>query len=256
MNDIKPVNTAALTGAVGKKDNPAELKKALVEFEALFIDQMLKAMRETVMKSDLFHGKDNGEDIYTSLFDAELSRLMARSGGIGLEKTFLKQLAPQYEIQGEIPAPAPAPVKAGDEVGRTQKTQKAMDPGPLRFPIHGRVSSNFGLRPDPFTGEIKFHHGMDIAAGEGTPVYPAAPGKVIFSGARGGYGNVIEVMHENGYVTRYGHNSKNIVKQGDTVNTSEPIGYVGSTGRSTGAHLHFEVLKDGSAVDPGRLFYG
>jgi len=117
-----------------------------------------------------------------------------------------------------------------------------------------RISSDFGLRIDPITGAQRFHHGIDITARQGTPVYPAAPGRVIFSGEKGGYGNMVEVLHENGYVTRYGHNQKNLVKEGDRVDISSPVAYVGSTGRSTGPHLHFEVLKSGTAVNPDTLY--
>lgn len=131
-------------------------------------------------------------------------------------------------------------------------------PGPQKFifPLQGEMSSGYGFRKDPFTGDTKFHHGVDIAALEGSTVHPASTGKVIFSGKKEGYGNVVEIMHDNGYVTRYAHNRENLVKQGDTVNTSDPIAYVGSTGRSTGPHLHFEVIKDGVSIDPRSLLYG
>ncbi|MBI1911724.1 MAG: peptidoglycan DD-metalloendopeptidase family protein [Deltaproteobacteria bacterium] len=258
MNDIGSISAQGLTTAPNKKDTPAELKKALTEFEALFINQMLKTMRESVIKSDLFHG-GSGEDIYTSLYDAELSKVMAQGGGIGLEKMMIKQLTGEFNIVDQSEAPlketnTPGRAELSPEAHIRPDTTAAEDDNETRFPIKGRVSSNFGLRKDPFTGDAKFHHGIDIAANEGSPIYPAAGGTVIFSGVKGGYGNMVEVLHDNGVITKYGHNSKNIVKQGDRVNISDPIAYVGSTGRSTGPHVHFEVIKDGSRVNPLEVY--
>jgi murein DD-endopeptidase MepM/ murein hydrolase activator NlpD len=115
-----------------------------------------------------------------------------------------------------------------------------------------RISSIFGNRKDPFTGRLAFPSGIDFAAPRGTTVLSAGEGKVIFVGQIRGYGNVVEVDHGNGLVTLYGHLSAFIVKKGDAVNTGTPIAKVGSTGRSTGPHLHFEVRRADTAVDPAR----
>ncbi|MEK6531447.1 MAG: peptidoglycan DD-metalloendopeptidase family protein [Deltaproteobacteria bacterium] len=250
-----------------KKDNPAEIRRAVKEFESLFISQMLKEMRSTVMQSELMHSS-NSEDIYTSMLDTELSKVMANSGGIGLGDMLLRQLSVGAEsgkgasvgtqMQGYRPA-----VEHGVHAPHADETphhNHGLEPeaveGGIRPPVKGVLSSAYGLRKDPITGDDKFHHGMDIAAAEGSPIYPAAPGRVVFSGLRPGYGNVVEVLHADGTITRYAHNQKNLVSQGDSVTKSKPIAYVGSTGRSTGPHLHFEVLKDGSSVDPERYLYG
>ncbi len=114
----------------------------------------------------------------------------------------------------------------------------------------GWISSHFGQRTDPFNGKLVFHKGIDIAGKEGTEVIAVAAGVVTWSGKRSGYGNLVEVTHGNGYATRYGHNKENLVKLGDTVKKGQLIATMGSTGRSTGPHVHFEVLYEGKAVDP------
>ncbi|MBC8144592.1 MAG: M23 family metallopeptidase [bacterium] len=121
---------------------------------------------------------------------------------------------------------------------------------PTLLPTHGRYSSEFGYRVHPISGAHKMHKGIDIAAASGTPIYSAASGTVIFSGSQRGYGNIVEVDHGFGYVTRYAHASRLLVKVGQTIARGEQIALVGSTGASTGAHLHFEVLVDSVHVDP------
>ena len=114
----------------------------------------------------------------------------------------------------------------------------------------GRLSSNFGPRKDPFTGKSGFHNGIDVAARKGTPIFPFRPGTVTYSGYKGGYGNVVVVKHDDGLESVYGHASKTLVKAGTKVTEKTMIGLVGSTGRSTGPHLHFEVREQGNAVNP------
>jgi murein DD-endopeptidase MepM/ murein hydrolase activator NlpD len=114
----------------------------------------------------------------------------------------------------------------------------------------GFISSYFGSRQDPFTGHGAFHKGLDFASQAGADVVAVAAGIVTWSGERSGYGNLVEINHGNGYVTRYGHNSRVLVSVGDTVQRGDAIASVGSTGRSTGPHVHFEVLRQGRQVDP------
>lgn len=114
----------------------------------------------------------------------------------------------------------------------------------------GWYSSNYGWRIDPFTGKNAFHEGVDFVADTGTPIHAAGGGIVIFADTYAGYGNMIDIDHGNGLVSRYAHASKITVKAGDIVMKGQKIAEVGSTGRSTGAHLHFEVLHQGAAQNP------
>lgn len=114
----------------------------------------------------------------------------------------------------------------------------------------GWVSSGYGQRTDPFTGKPAVHHGVDIAGREGSPVLASAAGVVTWSGTRAGYGKIVEISHGDGYVTRYAHNKQNLVQPGDVVRKGESVALVGSSGRSTGAHVHYEVYKHGRPVDP------
>jgi murein DD-endopeptidase MepM/ murein hydrolase activator NlpD len=114
----------------------------------------------------------------------------------------------------------------------------------------GYISSLYGQRTDPFDGNQASHHGIDFAGAAGTRVLAVADGIVSHAGLDGAYGRLIEVTHGNGYVTRYGHNAKLLVKPGQTVKRGEPIALMGSTGRSTGTHLHFEVLRNGRQTNP------
>lgn len=114
----------------------------------------------------------------------------------------------------------------------------------------GWLSSPYGMRIDPFTGKLSFHPGIDFASKKGTPIMAVAAGVVDWAGWDGGYGNLVEINHGNGYQTRYGHNSKILVKVGQTVKKGQVIALMGSTGRSTGPHCHFEVRYHGRPVNP------
>ncbi len=114
----------------------------------------------------------------------------------------------------------------------------------------GFISSYFGERQDPFTGHQAFHRGLDFAGTSGSEVVAVAAGVVTWASERAGYGKLVEINHGNGYVTRYGHNQRVLVSVGDTVNRGQPIALMGSTGRSTGPHVHFEVLRNGRQVNP------
>jgi murein DD-endopeptidase MepM/ murein hydrolase activator NlpD len=137
----------------------------------------------------------------------------------------LEDLIMNYDLQKEI-HPSGRPVKGG------------------------YISSKYGIRHDPFTGKKTFHDGVDIASKRGTAVNAVGSGIVIFSGTKSGYGKVVKVQHGNGFVTIYGHNHELKVKFGDYVTKGQQIATVGSTGRSTGPHLHFEVQLDGKTVNP------
>jgi len=127
---------------------------------------------------------------------------------------------------------------------------------PSRAPVRrSYITSGFGSRADPFGRGGQFHKGIDFDANVGDPVLAVADGVVSFAGTRNGYGHTIEVDHGNGYVTRYAHNSRLTVKEGDLVRAGEQVAKAGSSGRSTGAHVHFEVWENGRVVNP-RKFLG
>ena len=128
---------------------------------------------------------------------------------------------------------------------------------PTRMPIDGaELVSSFGNRDDPLTGRRAFHGGLDFAAESGTAIQAAAGGKVTVAGFKADFGWVVEVEHGNGLSTRYAHASLLFVKVGDLVTPGDRIAAVGSSGRSTGPHLHFEVLRHGQAIDPRRYLAG
>ncbi len=122
---------------------------------------------------------------------------------------------------------------------------------PIGYPYHGSITSTFGHRENPFEGSaIETHKGLDIRAPMGAPVKATAKGNVHFAGVKGGYGNCIILKHGNGFETLYGHLSKIWVKAGQKIEIGQQIGNVGSTGRSTGPHLHYEVHKNGQRINP------
>jgi murein DD-endopeptidase MepM/ murein hydrolase activator NlpD len=121
-------------------------------------------------------------------------------------------------------------------------------------PVDSSISSQFGWRQDPIDGETRFHSGVDFKIPAHTPVRSVMAGEVVFSGWENGYGNLVEIKHPNGMTSRYGHNSKLTVKAGDHVEAGAVIAKSGSTGRSTGPHLHFEIRKENQAINPIAFF--
>ena len=140
--------------------------------------------------------------------------------------------------------------------GRWEKQLDWLQTLPTGVPIQGdyRVSSGFGIRNDPFTGGLAMHEGLDFTAMSGTTVVATAKGTVTRSGWDFGYGNVVEVQHAEGFATRYAHLSKRLVQVGDTVDRGGLLGEVGSTGRSTGPHLHYEVFIKDRVINPALVF--
>jgi len=124
---------------------------------------------------------------------------------------------------------------------------------PSIWPAHGWLTGTFGGRSDPFSGEPAFHQGLDISTDKGQPVYATADGTVDSASYTGDYGNLIVIRHGFGLATRYGHLSAFKVKPGQTVKRGDVIGYVGATGRATGAHLHYEILANGRLINPLQL---
>ncbi len=135
--------------------------------------------------------------------------------------------------------------------GQPQPTHPAIyGPSPSGSPVAGIITSRFGPRFHPLSGQWRSHQGVDVAAGEGTPVIATANGLVSNAGWAGGYGLLVSLDHPSGWQTRYGHMSRLNVRPGQAVMAGDVIGFVGSTGRSTGPHLHYEIRRNGHAIDP------
>jgi len=192
-------------------------------------------LRQIIETSGVFKGGEGpGSAVRAGMFAEALADAVARSGGIGLAAQIEGSLSPRG-------AAAPAPLPASRGLAATVA------------PVAGRITSAFGTRSDPFTAAPAEHDGLDVAAPEGTPIRAPAPGVVVRAGPRGGYGNAVEIDHGGGVVTLYGHASQLMVSPGEFVQAGQEIARVGSTGRSTGPHLHFEVRVGGRPVDPARV---
>jgi murein DD-endopeptidase MepM/ murein hydrolase activator NlpD len=125
-----------------------------------------------------------------------------------------------------------------------------LDARPDLVPTKGKVTSKFGYRTSPFTGRRQFHQGIDIANDKGTPIYAAGTGIVTFSGWNAGYGKTVIISHGNGYRSVYAHNNEYLVEAGQKVKKGDLIAKMGSTGKSTGPHLHFEIHSNGKQINP------
>ena len=203
-------------------------------------------LKQLVSDSGAFHGMSQaGGKIYGEMFCEALANAVAQSGGVGIAKL----VEGSFQKAGvDADSTANAPDVAGHLlIGRGQKVDAASAGATNVTP---EVSSGYGQRQDPIDGTTKFHSGLDIAASEGSPILAAVSGTVRRAGVRGGYGNAVEIDNGGGVSTLYGHASALAVKEGDRVEAGQPVAFVGHTGRATGAHLHFEVRKDGKTTDP------
>jgi murein DD-endopeptidase MepM/ murein hydrolase activator NlpD len=169
-------------------------------------------------------------------------------GGVG---------GPFIPVSDDPAAPAfdTAVSRAAREIALADRLRRLMPFMPVRRPLFGEasVSSPFGYRPDPFLGRPALHPGVDLVQAFGAEIYSTAAGRVVHAGPFGGYGNMVEVDHGNGLATRYGHMSEVLVTEGQEVKAGAVLGRIGSTGRSTGPHLHYEVRVNDEPVDPERF---
>ncbi len=253
--------------ASAKGQDPEALRSAAREFESLFLHQLFKSMRQTVLKDeDSLLDAGMGGEMFTDMLDMEYAKQSAGQGGIGLAEIVAQQFGVEMND-----APAPASLGAqlaglhrphapqGPEVQRTlshravQAYTQHNAASEMQMPVEGgRISSRFGLRKLADDERARMHQGLDIAASEGTPIEAARGGRVVQAGWVRGYGNTVVLDHGDGQTTLYGHASELLVKVGDKVTAGAHIAKVGSTGHSTGPHLHFEVRQDGRAQDPSK----
>jgi murein DD-endopeptidase MepM/ murein hydrolase activator NlpD len=137
-----------------------------------------------------------------------------------------------------------------ESIVTTTKTPDLPIPSKIQAPVSGKITSLFGMRNHPVMGETLHHDGIDISQPTGTPVKPLTSGVVTFAGNEGGYGLMVEIDHGNGLTSRYAHLSKLLVHKGEQINPSQPLGQVGQTGLTTGPHLHLEIHRQNTAIDP------
>ncbi len=212
-----PTGTRSPLAASGR--SVAEVAK---EFETLLVGQMIGAMRSAVPSSELLEASPERR-LMDGAFDHEMARSLVEKGGFGVAESLVGAL---------------------ERTGRNPATAR------VTTPVAGRVSSSFGPRRDPLSGTRAFHGGVDIAAARGSPIRAAAGGVVTFADWRGRGGQVVEIQHPAGVRTRYAHADRLLVRVGDRVRSGEAVATVGSTGRSTGPHLHFSVERHGRLIDP------
>jgi murein DD-endopeptidase MepM/ murein hydrolase activator NlpD len=244
-------NTLAgkLKHAVSKGD-VSGVREAAQKFEGFFVQMMLKEMRKAQASEEgLFSGTEM--ETFSELFDEEIAGRISSGRGIGLANHIVKSML------GESGAAMDA-----QALGTSHAVHRVYTPAPVsgagggRFswPLPqsepGRISSDFGMRKNTHGDGHKHHHGLDIAAPSGTPVLSMASGTITRASYSPTYGNVVYVDHGDGVVSRYAHQERLDVAKGDNVVRGQQIGVVGSTGRSTGAHLHLEVRVGGKAMDP------
>lgn len=185
-----------------------------------------------------------------TISSADVATLSARLSRLDMDMQ--RRLASFYTLRSVLKD------GAGDEIRTLQSTiyaagnpNAANSTTPSIWPVNGVITSTFGSRTDPVLGGQGYHEGLDIANDYGTPIVATAAGTVTFAGyTTGGYGNLVEIDHGNGFVTRYGHNSVVLVSPGMHVDQGQTIALMGSTGKSTGSHSHYEVRINGTAVDP------
>ena len=281
----------ALTGHAlpRPKADADNAKVAAKQLEAFFLRQLLAETRP--QGGGMVDGGFAG-DTFKQMLDEAIADKMTAAGGVGMAPMFARQLA-KAGGAAEAAAPAHAmstgpagptgPAELGRPIGPTGPitpgiapialpgsprspaptgpgTERELAPRPdtsgaphFILPVAGRPSSGYGLRADPIHGGTVNHPGFDLAAASGTEVTAAAGGTVVHAGPAGTYGNLVTLRHDNGFETRYAHLSAIDVQVGDVVPAGADLGKVGTTGYSTGPHLHFEVRHDGKAIDPAPL---
>lgn len=228
------------------RNDPDAVRAVAKEMEALFVYELIKAMRET---TNLNKEDGLGKDVYQGMFDMELARLLSERG-LGIQDLLLREFKDFLNQEDGI-----KDGKNPDNKNLTDRSSFILKPSGSEslqqsLPVNGVISSNFGIRRHPIYGDYRFHSGVDISAEVGTNIYPIRDGKVIFSGEKRGYGNIVIIDHGNGLISKYAHNWVNLVKEGDEVDINTVIAQVGYSGDCTGPHLHFEIVDKGVAIDP------
>ena len=249
--------------AASPKGGDPKLAELAREFESMVMLQMLRQMRQSMLTDGEEEDKNGlGAAPMKDVVDLELARQLSTAGGFGLARVLQDALERQYGGGAtQAVAPSSTAVVSGGEIepaataaataGFAPAAVPQADDNPaLPLPLDSTLTSRYGWRQDPFGAGVRFHAGVDIAAAYGREVPAVSDGRVEFAGEQGGYGLTVVVAHDGGIETRYAHLSSLNVRQGDQVRAGSVVGRVGQTGRSTGPHLHFEVLQHGQPINP------
>lgn len=277
-------------GGEGSKE--AKVRRVAIQFEEMLINTLLKSAfkdKEAGEKEEEDEEPGITFGRVNDLRNMFLSQHIADNGGLGYRQVIEEQIKQAYFSNGQSvegqkggattvgasnnvvlrPPDPPLPTRVNttsansstnsptaihtNPVSRTEQSLSLL-PADMTPPVDSDITSSFGWRQDPIDGETRFHYGIDFKVPSHTPVKSVMAGEVVFSGWEAGYGKMVEIKHANGLTSRYGHNSKLTVKVGDQVEAGTVIAQSGSTGRSTGPHLHFEIRKDDQALDPIAFF--
>lgn len=224
--------------SISSDSKEEQISRIATQFEEMLLHTLIK---DTFKSPSLFGEETPWMSTMSSLQPLLMSQYLAEQGGLGYRSIIEEQLLEK------IRQTSPQGVQKKEE----QNFSLHFSP---TVPVSGPLSSEFGWRTDPFTGAQAFHTGIDFAVPQGTPVKSIGPGEVVFSGFKTGYGEIVEVDHGQGLISRYAHNENNLVKTGDVVGPGTVIAQSGKSGRSTGPHLHLEIRHQGRPIDPLNFF--
>jgi murein DD-endopeptidase MepM/ murein hydrolase activator NlpD len=225
----------------GEKADP---KTVAAKVQGMFMELMIKTMEESVGAEDGLFGSSSSAEIYRGMLREQYAKAMSDQ----LRSPFEQQL--EKKMNDSLPdADKTGTPKENENPKETGRIRPLRESSMLDMPVPGRITSPVGWRRDPIDGGMKFHKGTDIAAAYGSEVKAVAGGVVLESGTKGGYGNAVVIQADDGRKMLYGHNAANLVQAGDRVQRGEAIAHVGSTGHSTGPHVHFEVMETQGSSD-------
>lgn len=239
MGDAPVQVSKSGTSTKGADDQLRAMTERMVEMQARLI--RLDALGEHIAEAANVKSEEFSFEKKPPMGGPLTEELTVLQNEAGVEQR-LQELAAEIELKE-------TQLEALDSLlsGRRSQPKSYLANMPVR---RGYITSRYGYRTDPFTGRTAFHAGIDFAGPEGTDVFAVAPGIVTFAGVKSGYGNVVEINHGDGMSTRYAHARSLVVKVGDMVSKDQLVAYMGSTGRSSGPHLHYEVMRNSDQVDP------
>jgi murein DD-endopeptidase MepM/ murein hydrolase activator NlpD len=238
---------------IGMASRMAGYQDLEAENARLKVDTRQLKLSTTKLNRQIAALESEAEKITKALVEADpvFKRLVRSTGSVGGSKTDVSTSELEGSLQSNVELIRQRMQDVERNLGLLDARSKNMRSTPRIWPVlNGRIGSHYGGRLDPFTGESETHFGIDIVAPKGTPIKATADGVVIYSAWQGDYGNLVVLKHPNGFTTRYAHLSKFRVKEGDIVKRNDTIGLVGTTGRTTAAHLHYEVRLNDRAVNP------